>query len=226
MSTPQRRYYGKQNGEHNKDDKMKRLKKAISEKSMKVLNFLQSEEDELKYQILGSTGTIYDVIFNNQKMSCTCPDHERHKSYCKHIYLVYIKVFHLVPDLEATSNTVNDMQFLMMKNAHEKFMEQRKSSAKALEEDKQKSKYAGYRYCEEDECSICFDIFGQQKIFGCKTCKNVFHDHCMTAIFKYNSKCPMCRSSISKEEEKEEEEDEEVKNITNRIKNTIFEENK
>lgn len=222
MSTqpPQRRYYGRASGEQNKDDKMKRLRKAINEKSMKVLNFIQNNNEELNYQILGSTGSIYDVKFNNEKMCCSCPDHQRHKSYCKHIYLVYIKVFHLIPDLEATSNAVNETQFMILQNAHNTFMNKRNEEKKT--DSVQINKYEGYRYCEEDECSICFDIFGKQKLFGCKTCKNVFHDVCMAAIFRYNPKCPMCRIPIKKESEEVEEEDEDIKNITNRIKSTIL----
>ncbi len=218
---PPKTYYRKNgNGEHSMEDKMKRLKKAIDEKSMKVLDFTQMDiENQLMYKILGSTGTFYDVIFSKEKMSCTCPDHDRHKSYCKHIYLVYIKIFHLIPDLEATGNAITEMQYILMKNAHEKFMEGYKK--KMEENEKHKDKMKGYRFHKEDECSICFDIFGDLPVFGCKTCKNCFHDHCMTTILKYNPKCPMCRSSISKSD-KEEDVDEEVDELAKRIKNTIL----
>jgi hypothetical protein len=43
----------------------------------------------------------------------------------------------------------------------------------------------------------------------------------MTTILKYNPKCPMCRSSISKSD-KEEDVDEEVDELAKRIKNTIL----
>ncbi len=205
-----------------KGDRMRRLKKAIDEKSMKVLNFEQTEENELKYEILGSTGTYYDVIFNNNSFCCSCPDHERTQSYCKHIYLVYIKIFHLIPDVEATGNSLNEMQFRMMKGAHQRFMELRK---KKEEENSSASNNVleGYRFNKEDECSICFDVFGEEKIFGCKHCKNCFHDVCMQAIFRINSKCPLCRGTVGKDDmENKEEEDSEVVDLAKKIKNTIF----
>ena len=244
MSTNRR--YKNQSGEQTTNDKMKRLKKAIDEKSMKVLNYIQNEEHKLHYKILGSTGTVYDVFFmepmgqNNSnttttttneevieqegKMSCSCPDHDRHKSFCKHIYLVYIKIFHLIPDIEAVGNRINKMQYQMMKNGHERFMTLRQQ--KTEENKKRTNPLEGYRYNPEDECSICFDVFGELPLFGCKTCKNCFHDSCMTAIFRYNSKCPMCRSNISKNDmkENEEEEDKEVSDLAKKIKNTIFDE--
>ncbi len=241
-----RRYYNNtKSGEQTTNDKMKRLKKAIDEKSMKVLNYIQNEEHKLHYKILGSTGTVYDVFFmeplqnqnlnqtnvtttNNEeeqegKMTCSCPDHDRHKSFCKHIYLVYIKIFHLIPDIEAVGNKINKMQYQMMKNGHERFMMLRQQKS---EENKSRTNpLEGYRYNPSDECSICFDEFGELPLFGCKTCKNCFHDSCMTAIFKYNSKCPMCRSNISKNDKVEEEEDDkEVSELARRIKNTIFDE--
>ncbi len=208
-----------------KGDKMKRLKKAIDEKSMKVLNFQQTEENELKYQILGSTGSFYDVIFNENNFSCSCPDHARSQSYCKHIYLVYIKIFHLIPDVEAVGNNLNTMQFRMMKGAHERFMELRKKKEEEQANTSSRDVLEGYRFNKEDECSICFDIFGEQKIFGCKHCKNCFHDVCMQAVFRVNSKCPLCRGNIHKddmENKDDEEEDKEVNDLANRIKNTIF----
>lgn len=212
--------------EKGKNDRMRRLKKAIDEKSMKVLNFQQDNVEEgLKYQILGSTGSIYDVVFDKEHFSCTCPDHARSHSYCKHIYLVYIKIFHLIPDVEAFGNKIHAMQYQMMKLGHERFMEMNKEKIEEMQKKQSENPMEGYRFNKEDECSICFDVFGEARIFGCKTCKNCFHNACMTAIFRINSRCPMCRSSISKDDMKkpeEEEEDPEVKALAERIKNTIF----
>jgi len=168
--------------EQTKVDKMKRLKKAIDEKSMKVMNYEQENEEELRYHILGNSGSYYDVTFTSSEMSCTCPDHQRHQSYCKHIYLVYIKIFHLIPDLDATGNRIHEMQFLLMKNAHNEFMQTQKR--KMEENQKKNQQWEGYRFNKEDECPICFDIFGEQTIFGCKTCKNCFHRHCIDTIMK------------------------------------------
>lgn len=211
--------------EKGKNDRMRRLKKAIDEKSMKVMNFQQeNDEEELKYQILGSTGSFYDVVFNKETFSCTCPDHARSHSYCKHIYLVYIKIFHLIPDVEAFGNKMNVMQYQMMKMGHRRFMEMNQKKIEEMEKRQQSNPLEGYRFNKEDECSICFDVFGDAKIFGCKTCKNCFHDACMTAIFRINSKCPMCRSDIKRDdmEKAGEEEDPDVKALSEKIKNTIF----
>jgi hypothetical protein len=220
MSSRYEKYNARKGGEHNKEDKMKRLKKAIDEKSMKVLNYEQVNENELSYHILGNSGSFYDVKFTNTQMSCSCPDHARHHSYCKHIYLVYIKIFHLIPDLDAVGNGITEMQFVMMRNAHDRFMEAQTKKKEIMES--RTSKWNGYRFNKDDECPICFDVYGEMSIFGCKTCKNCFHMGCMESIFRYNSKCPMCRSVVRKTDVEAEEEDKEVDEIANRIKNTIL----
>ncbi len=215
------RNYNRSSGNQSVNDKIKRLKKAVDDKSMKVINFIQNNEDELVYNILGSTGSFYDVKFtkpiNNNKgyMTCTCPDHARHHSFCKHIYLVCIKVFKIIPDFEITSNELTEMQFILLKNNHAKFMESQSKIKK--EEDT----LNGYRFNREDECSICFDIFGENSIYGCKTCKNCFHQSCIDALVRFSarSRCPMCRGSIQQNNSNNEEE---VQNLVDIMRNTFI----
>ncbi len=222
-------YRRKSSKEQTVNDKLKRLRKAIDEKSMKVLNYVQNEQDRdniLKYSILGSTGSIYNVNFekgNDEKtgqMSCSCPDHENHKSYCKHIYLVYLKIFNIMPDLNVSGNTITNNQFELLNRGQDLFLK------KMLEKNNKNDETTTNNDCRmgpEDECPICFDLMGNQPLFSCKTCKNGFHHSCIQMIFKYNSKCPMCRSNIkNNEDDSENEKDEDVDALTNRIRSIYF----
>ncbi len=206
------------------NDKIKRLKKAVDDKSMKVMNFIQNNDEELSYNILGSQGNFYDVKFTKPSegqpkgyMTCTCPDHAKHHSFCKHIYLVYIKVFKLMPDMEITSNELTEMQYILLKNNHDRFMESQKKV------NREEDRLSGYRFNKDDECSICFDIFGENNIYGCHSCKNCFHQSCINALLNFSSrsKCPMCRGPIQQNNSNQDE-DQEVQNLADQIRSTFL----
>ncbi len=212
-----------------RNDKMKRLRKAIGEKNMKVLEFYSNHEDEsienqeLKYKILGSSGTHYEVRFTPERMSCTCPDHSRRYSCCKHIYLVYIKIFNLIPNLDDGVNRITPEKFIELQMAHINFMRKQELKRREREERGSETVMTGYRFHPEDECSICFDILGTEDIFGCNCCKNCFHRQCMMTITRYNSKCPMCRTYITVDDVNREVEeiDEDIQHITEEIKKLV-----
>ena len=75
-------------------DKIARQKRAVSQ----TLYLLAEDwaEDIIKYQIMGTTGNVYNVCLDttktNKPFTCSCPDYKRRLSNCKHIYFVEYKV--------------------------------------------------------------------------------------------------------------------------------------
>jgi NAD-dependent SIR2 family protein deacetylase len=49
---------------------------------------------------------------------------------------------------------------------------------------------------ENDDCSICFEIYGKEKVSQCQECKNFFHKECISIWLRKSSRttCPLCRS--------------------------------
>ena len=84
--------------------KIQRLKRAIDEKSMKVIDYNYMNDNLLIYKVLGNRGVFYDVkISKNDEISCACIDQKKTKSYCKHIYLIYVKVFNILPTVDLST---------------------------------------------------------------------------------------------------------------------------
>ena len=102
------------------------LERAFTQANMKVINQLASPIGgndaangyNINFSLLGNTGNIYSVVFNldissrteqltDPVISCTCPYYSTHRQVCKHIYVVYIKVFRVVPDIISPSPTLS-----------------------------------------------------------------------------------------------------------------------
>jgi hypothetical protein len=155
-----------------------RLKRAVHEKSMKVLS-CTCTDDRLDFLVCGSTENEYTISFKENCFTCSCPDFERRRTFCKHVYLVYLKVLQIVPNIDEASggNTVDTSVIL--------------------------SAYANYasrttEMRESHECPICFDEFseGQTPVI-CSLCRNGFHDSCVNEMRKRgHTNCPFCRSEL------------------------------
>ena len=58
----------------------------------------------------------------------------------------------------------------------------------------------GKDICNDDDCSICYDILkNDKKLVTCPTCKNWFHEHCVNRWLQNHETCVYCRSTIWKQ---------------------------
>jgi len=153
-----------------------RLDKAINDKTMSVISY-SSNESTLSFEVLGSMKKNTYLVTFNDEFNCNCPDFQRHKQICKHIYLIYIKVFRiLIPD--TSSNKINSLQKALIMEANNAFWNRKKKISRSN---------------SEDECTICFDKLGHS-FYVCDTCLNGFHNHCINKLCQ--PVCPICRSDI------------------------------
>lgn len=151
-----------------------RLRRAMNEKSMKVLSF-EITDDVLSFEVCGSTENEYTICFSNDQFTCTCPDFVKRRTFCKHVYLVFLKILQIVPNIDTSGNTIDTT------HVRQKFEEYRSRPIEMR---------------EAQECPICFDDFDRPP-FVCTACRNGFHRACIDEIIsRGHSGCPMCRSEL------------------------------
>ncbi len=165
---------------------VQRLRRAVHETQMKVL----SHTDDLSFVVCG-TSDDYTIQFKNDKFSCSCMDHRRRRTFCKHVYLVYIKVLQLVPDVNQTDNRVPTE---LIREAYAAFRTRQTTQQQP-------------EMRESAECPICFDPLAASVNYVCRTCRNGFHQECIDHVAnRGHSNCPMCRAAISTGEFQESDE--------------------
>ena len=196
--------------------KIERLKRAIDEKNMKVID-LSSDNNLLSYKVLGNRGVHYKVKLElNKNISCACIDQKKNKSFCKHIYLIYVKILNILPTPDLSTHIDQDI-FNDIVNRHNNFINKRNNLINQPN--------IILRNSEDEECSICFEIYSNKPdnpdTYCCKTCRNGFHMICINEMIKYSSsKCPMCRTNIkfNNINDIDIENDETVKQLSEQIK--------
>ena len=189
-----------------------RLKRSINEKDMKVIEMNYHDNDNekmLKYVVLGNSGKFYNVkIPLNDNIHCECIDHRNTRSFCKHIYLIYVKILKIIPDLDNISLFVNDEIFNNLIIKHNEFINKKNNDNKDIKIDIRN---------KQDDCSICFISLDECKeIYACYECKNGFHMLCIDQMIKFHNKCPLCRSIIKKDLENENKD---IINLIKKIEN-------
>lgn len=123
-----------------------------------------------------NTTTRYSVKLSaiGLKHTCTCPDYERRKDNCKHIFFVLFRVLRVSQDKWLKDNSIITGR-----------------ESRMLEE-------------EDDECAICMEEFVKDSdrerdaTIKCHECGHHFHAICIKQWFDANGKtrCPLCRSPM------------------------------
>ena len=179
------------------------LERAITQVNMKVIDRLAiplgangDDGYHINFSILGNTGSIYSVIFNlstgeinpaDAAITCTCPYYSTHNEVCKHIYVVYIKVFRIIPDIVSSDPKISLEQRRLLVNLFKTYIAENIAPPIASIES---------RTGPDDECPVCFDKLATTKNYVCHQCRNSIHNNCMREVIKYNKHCPLCRCDI------------------------------
>ena len=164
----------------------------------------------INFSILGNTGNIYKVGFtlnttdNSDKdgdgdfidsdddechkpsVSCTCPYYLTRDEVCKHIYVVYIKVFRVLPEVITSSPTLSLGQRQLLVSLYKNYVAE--NIAPPTGE-------TSSRNCPDDDCPVCFEKLSTST-YTCHQCRNSIHKECMREVVKYNNHCPLCRADI------------------------------
>lgn len=146
--------------------------------------------------VQGSTGINYELFFDKNKTSCSCPDCSGRNHTCKHIIFIIGRV---AKDLE-TLKTVNmTLKSFLNERLNEKLNE--RLNERLNSEEKEEIVLLE----ENTECIICFDeiksiVKSEQ---SCDICKISYHKECINRWLKTSSCCCHCRQQWKKQSKDE-----------------------
>lgn len=164
-----------------------RLQRALQQRLFVI------EQDELNFQISGSTGNIYSCkIRANPK--CSCPDGYRNNR-CKHILYILVKVLKYPRDKLFDKLLNQSILSTCLENGGQQMFAISNTNDNDIKnaQDKNVQKQIG----QDDTCPICFDSFDatSQSIVFCRKCGNNIHGICWEQWVKNGKNtCVFCRA--------------------------------
>ena len=151
-----------------------RLIKALSEK-MYLLS-IKKNENEWTFNVRGQTTNIYEQQLSSNIFSCSCPDQQNKKTFCKHLLFLVVRV---AKQYELGALLTQRPKTSWKKNAFD-------ACAKL------------WNRCSEDTestCAICFDDLGLDELVECSTtCHKQYHKTCIDKWLERSLTCPTCRT--------------------------------
>ena len=89
------------------------------------------------------------------------------------------------------TNNVSDVKVVV-----EKPQLMRTSSEKVRIMDKSNKSFVAEVF-QDEECSICLEMFVASEVIRALPCKHTFHTDCIGPVLAVNNSCPICRSTVS-----------------------------
>lgn len=173
-----------------------RFKRGIQQ-NLFVFNFdtSQSKQNILKFEIYGTSQSIYDVIFDHTQVSCTCLDFKTRHLYCKHIYFIIGKIGKLsLQQIEGIMENVEDTS--VSRRTRNQKQNKLTSILHRVVEALQRS-IKQFKTGNGETCCVCIDEMNpKDQCMECENCKNKFHKICLLSWLNGQRGCPLCRESI------------------------------
>ncbi len=153
----------------------------------------------LVFQIAGTTGNTYDVTvdYEDNQVTCTCPDFKRRHMTCKHIYFVLIRIFGTQEETPTTGELV-----LFVQSANENMDLNFSNPEEKKEGPNQSDKpQVPQRPFNGENCPICLEeLTTDEELDFCKLgCGKSLHVFCWSNWLKIKHsndlKCIYCRAN-------------------------------
>lgn len=154
---------------------------------------------ECNVHVMGASGSDYIVslVSNDHTISCTCPDHQRRKRHCKHIYFVLLRYLrmqaHDIGEDNITKDTIRNITSRIFEIAITNTQTNRPLWIPEKEKEVEPRDI-------DDECPICFeDMTDNDKFVRCRySCGRRVHAVCYDMWQKHNkATCVYCRADMS-----------------------------
>lgn len=174
-----------------------RLIKALSEK-MSLLSASQSASEWI-FKVRGQTNNVYDQHFSSDNFSCSCPDQQGKKTFCKHLLFLVTRV---AKQYELGNEVAQRPKTSWKKTAFSACSASWKSLLKHLIVTDTVYEEAVSAVDPLEACCICFEDMGTMDLTRCSaSCKKHFHKICLDRWLEHADTCPMCRGTLGEEEE-------------------------
>eukprot|EP00747_Dinoflagellata_sp_TGD_P087534 gnl/TRDRNA2_/TRDRNA2_163664_c0_seq1.p1 gnl/TRDRNA2_/TRDRNA2_163664_c0~~gnl/TRDRNA2_/TRDRNA2_163664_c0_seq1.p1 ORF type:complete len:380 (-),score=43.67 gnl/TRDRNA2_/TRDRNA2_163664_c0_seq1:248-1357(-) len=161
-----------------------------------------------QYAVLGSTGNVYKVEVGSL-VSCNCPDALK-GNICKHQLFVFLRVLRT-----PRSSELIYQRSLLSSERQQLFASAKRPVRSAVARASVKEAYAeatgrspkkrrkeeaenepSHRGDANDDCTICFEALGNEKLTVCGACRNAVHETCFRQWRQAKGRditCPFCR---------------------------------
>jgi len=193
--------------------RINRINRALNQKLylVKIDHKDATEADipYLKFHIMGTLKNVYDVICNDNELSCNCHDALNNNHYCKHIYFIFYRIMNHctcinmehISTISLFDRFVDKVftakiskEFIAPKNLRDMFDLLSSVETNTVEQ----------REILGNSCPICFEDFTQNdidenKISYCYVqCGKNFHTSCFDKWIevKKNASCVFCRTTL------------------------------
>lgn len=175
-----------------------RLNRALKNR-LYLISANQENSQEWNFSVEGTTGNIYNVNFNKEKLSCTCPDYRLRNNICKHIYFIIGRVLKDLSLMDELGNSPDISIFSVAKDLSERL-----NNVLYDRLNKQKVEPNNLTIPEEECCPICYEDYEENEsadsLSRCNVCKKFIHTECLNVWLKRGGNCPLCRSLWIREE--------------------------
>jgi len=165
---------------------MLRLKKSLSEKIF-LLSASQNTETQWTFTVRGQSKNVYEQILKPDSFFCSCPDHHKRKTFCKHLLFLVARVamqMELASKIQQNTDNWKETSFQACVAGWINRLKNRIGDTH-----KTTTSPGG-------DCPICFEEMkdGEELSQCVTTCKNYFHKACMNLWLSEHSTCALCRA--------------------------------
>lgn len=153
--------------------------------NLKILNY-ESLDSNFKVTVMGSRNKDYELNFNSDKVTCSCPDYtfREEKPICKHIYfLLYLSDIRIFNEITNLSDLSSDKISQIKENLLKVIGSKKNITTPSIIPER------------DDNCPICMDVLNS-KIEKCSNCYHVMHIDCIKSwwgLSKQTGTCAYCR---------------------------------
>ena len=157
---------------------MSRLNKSLSEK-IYLLSANQETKERWSFKVRGQSKNIYEQVLQPDFYVCSCPDHQKKHTFCKHLLFLISRVaiqLDIASKISLDNTKWSQTYFKACSLSLTTRLKSRFEESKKKLKDKSKvnediSKVIG------TDCPICFEEMKENEVLSqCViTCKNYFH---------------------------------------------------
>lgn len=170
---------------------MLKLQKSLSEK-IYLISVNQVSSTEWKFSLRGQSNNVYEQNLKGDSFSCSCPDHQTRKTFCKHLLFLISRVAVQMDLAASVAHNKAKWTDNAFKACSQSWINRLKSHITCIKKDDSECNKAAIG----TDCSICFEEMKQGETFvQCiTTCKNYFHSDCIKRWLETgHDTCPLCR---------------------------------
>jgi hypothetical protein len=176
-----------------------RLKKALSEK-MSLLSATQTENN-WTFKVRGQSSNIYEQVLTSDTYSCSCPDQQGKKTFCKHLLFLVTRV---AKQYELGNEVAQRPKTTWKKTAFSACSASWKSCLSHLLVTEPVVTASSLDIDPHDSCCVCFEEMGSENLIQCpSSCKKHFHKVCIDRWLEHGDTCPTCRGDWELEDNSE-----------------------